>query len=220
PMCLSLEELDKIENAATENGLTVMEAFMHLHHPQTHLWKSIIDEGRIGELRTMQSCFCFNFDRDKDNYRWNADQGGGALWDVGVYPISLFQYLFGTAPENGLAFMYSENGIDLSTSAILDYGKGITGQFFVSFRSAYSTDTVIHGAEAQLYISHPFNNVDSCKAFIKRNDEIEIIDVPRQYLYSGEVENMHDVVLESSSPFVTLKQSRDVLKTILLLREK
>lgn len=219
PMCLSLAELDAIEEEVAKTGKCVMEAFMHLHHPQTHLWKSIIDEGRIGEVRMMQSCFCFNFDRDKDNYRWNADQGGGALWDVGVYPISLFQYLFGAAPDKGLALMYFENGIDLSTSAILDFGKGMTGQFFVSFRSAYSTDTIIHGTEAQLYISHPFNNVDQCQAYVLRNDVIEPINVPRQYLYSGEVENMHDVILNDKSPLVTLKISRDVLKTILLLRE-
>ncbi|HZV71234.1 MAG TPA: Gfo/Idh/MocA family oxidoreductase [Saprospiraceae bacterium] len=218
PMCLSLDELDVVEKAVAKTGLTVMEGFMHLHHPQTQLWKAMIDRGDLGEIHSMRSSFTFNFDRSADNYRWNANEGGGALWDVGVYPISLFQFLFGSSSLKGNASIYIENGIDLSTSALLDYGEGRIGQFFVSFRSSYTTDTVIHGSEAQLFISHPFSNVDACKAYIRRGDDIEYLDVPREYLYSGEVENMHDIILEGKTQNVSLDVSRNVLKTVLQLK--
>ena len=218
PMCLSLEELALVRDTAHSTGLCVMEGYMHLHHPQTRLWKSIIDTGVLGDIHTMQSNFTFNFDRDPDNYRWTAEAGGGALWDVGVYPISLFQYLYGNSPVSGTSSMYYENGIDLSTSALLDFGRGRTGQFFVSFRSSYSTHTILQGRLGQLIITHPFNNVDSCQASIRRGSKIEYLDVPRQYLYSGEVENMHDVILEGKPQLITLDQSEDVLKTIQLIR--
>lgn len=218
PMCLTLAEMDAVENAAAKTGLIVMEGFMHLHHPQTHLWKTIIDRGDLGEIHSIRSSFSFKLERGADNYRWNAKTGGGALWDIGVYPISLFNYLYGASPVNASAGMYIDNGIDLSTSAILDYGNGRTGQFFASFRSSFSTDTVIHGSEAQLYISHPYTNVDVCKAYIRRNDEIENLDVPRQYLYQGEVENMQDIILENKIPIVSLQQSKEILKTILKIR--
>ena len=191
---------------------------MHLHHPQTQLWKSIVDSGRLGDIHTMNSCFSFNLDRTSDNYRWDPDAGGGALWDVGVYPISLFQYLYGVTPMSGHALQHNEAGVDYSTSALLDFGQGRSAQFFVSFRSEYSTDTVIRGSTGQLYISHPYNNVDSCQAFIRRGSETESLDVPRQYLYSGEVENMHDIILNGKSPQVTLQDSRNVLSTILNLK--
>ena len=191
---------------------------MHLHHPQTQLWKAIIDRGDLGKIHSMQSCFSFKFERSADNYRWNAKEGGGALWDIGVYPVSLFQFLYNTPSIHGNASMHIENGIDLSTSALLDYGNGRTGQFFVSFRSSFSTDTIIHGSEAQLFISHPFTNVDACKAYIRRGDDVEYLDVPRAYLYSGEVENMHDIILDGKSPMVSLEVSRNVLKTILNLK--
>jgi len=218
PMCLSLDELVAVEKTVAKTGLTVMEGFMHLHHPQTQLWKAMIDRGDLGEIHSMRSCFTFNFDRGADNYRWNANDGGGALWDVGVYPISLFQFLYGTSSLKGNASFYIEKGIDLSTSALLDYDEGRTGQFFVSFRSSYSTDTIIHGSEGQLFISHPFSNVDACKAYIRRADDIIDLDVPREYLYSGEVENMHDVILEGKTPRVSLEVSRNVLRTVLSLK--
>ena len=220
PMCLSLEELEMVKDASQRTGLCVMEGFMHLHHPQTKLWKSIIDTGVLGDIHTMQSNFTFNFDRDPGNYRWKPEAGGGALWDVGVYPISLFQYLYGNAAISGTSSMYVENGIDLSTTALLDHGKGRTGQFFVSFRTSYSTHTIIQGHLGQLIITHPFNIVDNCQAIIRRGSKDEYLDVPRQYLYSGEVKNMHDVILEGKSPLISLDQSRDVLKTIQLLKSK
>jgi predicted dehydrogenase len=165
------------------------------------------------------SSFSFTLDRPENNYRWDMEAGGGALWDVGVYPISLFQFLYDDTPKTGFASMHNENGIDLSTTAQLDFGHGRTAQFFVSFRSAWSSDTIIHGSEAQLYISHPYSNADVCEAYIRRNDKIENIEVPRQYLYSGEVENMHDVILGGKEPGVTLENSRNVLETILKLRK-
>lgn len=218
PMCLSLSEMDAIEEASRRTGNLVMEGFMHLYHPQTHLWKSIVDSGVLGEIHSLRNCFTFNLERPTDNYRWNADAGGGALWDVGVYPISLFQYLLGEPPLSGMATLHLQDGVDHSTSAQLDYTGGRTAQFFVSFRSSFSTDTIIHGSAGQLQISHPFTNADACQASIRAGNKIEHLDVPRQYLYSGEVEAMHDYILAGIKPIVSTSFSRNVLETILMLK--
>ncbi len=218
PMCLSLEDLDIVTEYSNRSGKILMEAVMHIYHPQTELWKSIIRDGRIGDVHNVRGAFTFTFDRASDNYRWNADSGGGALWDVGVYPISLYQYLLDDVPASGLCTMYEENGIDLSTSALLQYHGGITGMFFVSFRSVYSTTTVIHGSTAQLHISHPYNNADLCQAYIQHSDHIENLNVPREYLYCGEVEAMHDAITGVRLPKFSLEDSRNVLATQLNLR--
>ena len=220
PMCLSLSEMEAVEDACRRTGNFVMEGFMHLHHPQTHLWKSILDSGILGDIHSLRSTFSFNLERPADNYRWHASAGGGALWDVGVYPISLFQYLLGESPISVMASMYEMNGIDQSTSAQLTFSGGRTGQFFVSFRSSFSTDTIIHGSAAQLHISHPFTNPDACRASIICGNTIEHLDVPRQYLYSGEVEAMHDYILAGKVPMVTSAFSRGVLETILKVKSE
>ncbi len=218
PMCLSLPEMESIEDACSRTGNFVMEGFMHLHHPQTHLWKSILDSGTLGDIHSLRSTFSFNLERPADNYRWHAAAGGGALWDVGVYPISLFQYLLDESPVSVMASMYEVNGIDQFTSAQLTFSGGRTGQFFVSFRSSFSTDTIIHGSAGQLHISHPFTNPDACRASIVRGNTTEHLDVPRQYLYSGEVEAMHDYILTGKVPVVTTSFSRKVLEIIIKLK--
>ncbi|HSF87908.1 MAG TPA: Gfo/Idh/MocA family oxidoreductase [Saprospiraceae bacterium] len=220
PMCLSLSEMDSVEEACSRTGNFVMEGFMHLHHPQTHLWKSILDSGTLGDIHSLRSTFSFNLERPADNYRWHAAAGGGALWDVGVYPISLFQYLLGESPISVMASVHEEHGIDQSTSALLTYSGGRTGQFFVSFRSSFSTDTIIHGSAGQLHISHPFTNPDACRASIVRGNTTEHLDVPRQYLYSGEVEAMHDYIISGKVPLVTTTFSRKVLDSILKVKSE
>ncbi len=217
PMCLNMAELESVEKEMERTGLNVMEGYMHLHHPQTHLWKSIIDSGTLGEVQMITSTFSFTLDRPENNYRWAAKAGGGVLWDVGVYPITLMQYLFDDVPLNGTAIRSTAKGIDMSVSGMLEFREARTGYFFVSFRSDFSTDACIHGTLGQLMISHPFTNADACQAFIRHGNKTERVEVPREYLYSGEIENMHDMILEGKPSRVPTSVSKNVLRTMEML---
>ena len=217
PMCMTISELESVEKEMERTGLHVMEGYMHLHHPQTHLWKSIIDAGTLGEVQMITSSFSFTLERPENNYRWDEDAGGGALWDVGVYPITLMQYLFNDAPLSAMSIMDKARGIDMTTSAMLEFSHARAGYFFVSFRSDFSTDTCIHGTLGQLMISHPYTNVDACQAFIRNGNKTERVEVPREYLYNGEIENMHDVILDGKPSRVPLSVSKNTLRSLEML---
>jgi len=217
PMCMSIAEMELVEKAMQQTGLHVMEGFMHLHHPQTHLWKSIIDSGTLGDVQTINSSFACTLERPQDNYRWAGNSGGGALWDLGVYPISLMQYLLNDQPQQVMSVMDMVNGIDMTSSGMLQFSHGRTGHFFVSFMSDFSTDTSIHGTLGQLLISHPFTNVDACHAILRNGNKTERIEVPREYLYNGEIENMHDMILDGKPSGVPIRFSKNVLQTLELL---
>ena len=217
PMCMTMNDLERVEQAIKKSGLLVMEGLMHLHHPQTQLWKTIIDSGTLGDIQNITSSFSFTLDRPEDNYRWDGGLGGGALWDVGVYPISLMQYLLNDIPLRVMAAMQMEEDIDVSTSGMLQFRNSQSGHFFVSFRSEFSTDTWVHGSKGQLMISHPFTNVDACHAFIRSGNKTERVEVPREYLYAGEIENMHDMILSGKPSNVPISFSKNVLQTLELL---
>ena len=74
--------------------LKVMEAFMYRHHPQWCEARRLVDDGRIGDLRTIHSFFSYFID-DPANLCNSAEYGGGGLMDIGCYPISLSRFLFG-----------------------------------------------------------------------------------------------------------------------------
>lgn len=218
PLCLTLEELESLRKVQEETGKYVSEAFMYLHHPQTKLFKKLIDDGRLGELRSMQSTFTFNFSRGSDNYRLAAEIGGGSLWDVGVYPISFFQMLTGNVPVECKGYGYPE-GIDTRFAAVLRYPGNIIGQFYVSFETAFSTRTIILGSKGLLTITHPFTHPDQCKAVIISDDDTsDELVLPHEYLYLREVEDMNDVVLNGTAPAISLDQSKRHIDTVLRLK--
>ena len=78
-----------------------MEAFMYRHHPQWQRARQLVVEGKIGELRTIQTFFSY-FLLDATNIRHMADIGGGGLMDIGCYCISLSRFIFGEEPGTGM----------------------------------------------------------------------------------------------------------------------
>jgi predicted dehydrogenase len=98
PFALTLAEVDSMTAAAARNGRALAEAFMYRHHPQTKIAGEWVREGKLGDLAVFRGTFSFYME-NRENIRMRADDGGGSLWDVGVYPISFAQFLFGGPPE-------------------------------------------------------------------------------------------------------------------------
>ena len=125
PIALSAEEARLLVAARDRTGVIVEEAFMVRSHPQ---WVAVRDEvraGRLGELRAIQMAFSY-FNRDPQNVRNQAGIGGGALMDIGCYPIVLSRFLFEAEPVRVIASIDRdpEFGTDRLTSAILEFAQG------------------------------------------------------------------------------------------------
>ena len=219
PLCLTLHQHDALKVASKSSGKSVAEAFMYLHHPQMAYYKSIIDSGKYGKVTALASSFCFQFGRGAENYRLAEAAGGGALWDVGVYPISLFQYLMGSRPLGVNGREKKAGVVDMSFWGTLEYPNNVTGEFFSSFEAEFTTETSVIMEGGRLNISHPFINPQACVAEIHAEGQIERLDVPQASLYAGEVENINDIVLQGVRPTVSLSQSRGHLETVLALRQ-
>jgi len=220
PLCLTTHEFEEIRQACGRTGKSVMEAFMYRHHPQTALFRQIVDDGQIGTVRAMYSEFTAIYNRPNDNYRMDAERGGGALWDIGVYPISFFLLLDQSPIIRTAGSVSMIQGIDMSVWGTLSFASGVTGQFFASFESEYSTRTSIMGTGGRLDITHPFNGTDACRAWLTINGERSELDLPKDSLYAGEVENMNDIAMGASVPRVTLEDSRRVLDAVLKIRQQ
>ncbi len=125
PIALSADEARTLVAARDRTGVLIQEAFMVRTHPQ---WLAVRDEvrgGRLGELRAIQMAFSY-FNRDPKNVRNQADIGGGALMDIGCYPIVLSRFLFEAEPVRVIASIDRdpEFGTDRLTSALLEFERG------------------------------------------------------------------------------------------------
>jgi predicted dehydrogenase len=106
-------------------GVKIGEAFMVRTHPQWLRARDIARSGEIGPLRTIVSAFSY-FNRDPANVRNVPEWGGGALMDIGCYPIQISRFLFGEEPVHvaGCLERDPDFGVDRLTSGLLEFPSG------------------------------------------------------------------------------------------------
>lgn len=142
---------------AQERGLLLMEAFMYRHHPQIQRAQELIAAGGIGEVQTVYSSF-FTHAPDPDaNIRFDATLGGGALWDVGSYCVSLSTLFGGGAPVRVCgAVARGPTGVDITSVGLLAFDGGLIAQFACGIATDLRTEATIVGAEKVLTIDNPW----------------------------------------------------------------
>ena len=88
PLALNTEECQEMIAAAKANGVQLMEAFMYRYHPRVLAARQMIQDGAIGELKTIESAFTYR-NEDTTNIRFQPEMGGGALLDIGCYCVNI-----------------------------------------------------------------------------------------------------------------------------------
>jgi predicted dehydrogenase len=153
----SYEARHLIEVANQHPHLKVMEAFMYRFHPQWKYAKALVEDGKIGELKTVESFFSY-YNIDPNNIRNQRNAGGGGLMDIGCYSVLLSRFLFGREPERVFGIMEydPQSQTDRLTSGILDFAAG-TSTFTCSTQLVPYQRVNILGTSARIEIEMPFN---------------------------------------------------------------
>jgi len=192
PIGLSAAEAQKLLGAARKfPRLKVMEAFMYRHHPQWQWAKQQVAQGKIGEVRTIQSFFSY-YNADPDNIRNKADIGGGGLMDIGCYCISLSRFIFGAVPWRVCGIMEEDPNmkVDRLTSGILEFSSGIS-TFTCATQLVPYQRVNIFGTKGRIEIEIPFNapSDQSCKVWYGDGNRIEeiVLEVCNQYTIQGDL---------------------------------
>ena len=222
PFAVSLSEVDRMLDAARDSGRVLAEAFMYRHHPQTKIAGDWVRGGRLGEISVMRGVFNFAMG-NRDNIRLVPEWGGGSLWDVGVYPLSLAQYFMGGPPlwVHGDQWV-GPSGVDESFIGALHYGNGAMAQISSAFRTPWYTHFDVMGTEGRLVMTRPFTGTEGEErrlTFVGVDDAALELAVPEQELYAGEVEDMNDAILTGRPPYIGLNETRDHVRTVLALYE-
>jgi len=158
PISLTAEEGQQlVDFTKTKSHLKLMEAFMYRFHPQWQRAKQLVNNGEIGDLRTIQSFFSF-FDENPKNIVNIKEFGGGSLLDIGCYNISLSRLIFNGEPKRvcGIVELDPNFNVDRLVSGLLDFGNGTT-TFTCSTQLSEYQRVNIFGAKGRIEIEIPFN---------------------------------------------------------------
>jgi predicted dehydrogenase len=125
PISLTTSEAETLLAVRARTGVRIGEAFMIRSHPQWLRVRELIDECRIGELRSVLGFFSY-FNINPANIRNQIDAGGGALMDIGCYLVHAARFAFGVEPTRVVACIDRDPTMhtDRLTSAILEFPTG------------------------------------------------------------------------------------------------
>lgn len=158
PIALNAAQASELAEAQKAANLPVAEAFMVRHHPQWKKARAMVAEGRLGDVRAIQTIFAYYLD-DPKNVRNQADIGGGGLFDVGCYAINTARFLFDAEPLRAIAMMENDPVFDTDrlTSGLLAFPEGRQLAFTCSTQLSLTQKVTVLGTRGRLEIPIPFN---------------------------------------------------------------
>ena len=218
PLALSVAECDQIIAAAASAGVVVAEAVMYLYHPLLHKARQLVADGAVGQPRLVRGTFSVFLGRP-DDVRWKPELGGGALWDLGSYPVSFIRYIAGEPDEVFGWQVLTAGGVDGSFAGLLRYGEQRLGAFDCSLEQQFCVQAEVLGDEGRLIVERPYLITEASRIVLERGWDREEIVVPGQSAYQCEVEALTAAVLDGAALPVPLSSSRANIATLAALYE-
>jgi predicted dehydrogenase len=195
PIALSAAEAQQLVDVQRETGVQMSEAFMVRYHPRWLAAREIIRSGRLGRINQIHATYSVLND-DPDDIRFNPALGGGALGDVGVYPITAARFLFDDEPIAATATFQKldPEGVDIAVSGMLEFPGDRTLLFSGALLQAWAHWIIVTGTEGWMEIpvavwpSSKRETVIRLRGRVDLDDtEVETLTIPPANQYEHEV---------------------------------
>jgi len=201
PMDSDPDHVDDAFDAADRAGTVLSEAFMWRHNPQTGRLRELLDEGVIGELRLVRSCFSYGL-YDEDNIRLRTDVEGGALMDVGCYCISGSRFVADGEPESVFGRQWTgPSGTDWVFTASMRFPDEVLALFDCGTALPNRDELEAIGSEGSLFLDDPWH-ARTPVIEIRRDDGVERVELEPVDSYGLELENLSDAIRGQGSPLL------------------
>ncbi len=221
PLALSVADVDKMAQAAADDHVVLLEAFMYRMHPQIARLQQLIADGMIGEVKLVKASFTFPL-KDERNVRLIKELGGGSLWDMGGYPVSFCQAAAGADPVEVFAWQrLHANGVENGMVAQMRYANGVMAQIECGFYLPQRRGAEVAGDKGVASLIEPFvpdapGRPNGHIHVVAGDMEADIRTKPSNP-YLCEVQVMENAVLDGIPGPYTLAHTRANIATIVAL---
>lgn len=152
PFSVNAREAKEVVDLGLSRGLLVMEAMWTRFLPHVVRIREILAAGTLGEVSAFQADHTQNVPKDPA-HRMNAPElGGGALLDLGIYPISFASHLFGTPHTVQSAATFQSTGVDARVAANFQYADGQMATTYSALDARGRNSATILGSKARIEI--------------------------------------------------------------------
>jgi xylose dehydrogenase (NAD/NADP) len=218
PLGMDAAEAEELFAAADAADRVLVEAYMTPFHPRTEAMVRLVDDGTLGELRSMRSAFTFPLVHERPtDHRLDPVLGGGASLDVGIYCTAPMLRAAGREPVAVAACAtWEAPRVDRTLSSFLDFGEGLSGAFAASFELAPFQRLELIGTAATIVADLAFNPAMAPAAFavVQLDGSTTITSFDGASAYLAMVEHVSAVVLDGATARHGRPESLAVARTI------
>jgi predicted dehydrogenase len=167
PMGVNAAEVRRMVDRARERSVFLMEAMWTLFFPALAKVREVIASGAIGDIRIVQSNFCFRTGWNPEGRLLNPELAGGSLLDVGVYNVALAHHLLGRNPREIASQAHiGETGVDEQAAMVFRYDDGALAVLTNAVRTRSLHEATIYGTEGMIRLPHLFWQPDRVQVSI------------------------------------------------------
>jgi len=196
PLSINKKEADSIIETSRRTKRFFMEALWTRFNPSFVAAKKLIDDGEIGEIKYINADFAFRSEFSTEDRTLNINLGGGAILDIGIYPVFLCYSLLGVPKEILAKSIFHKTALsDIQTSMIFHYAEA-QAVLYSSFESQSDMVARISGTQGQIYLNNRWHHANGY-TLIKDGTE-QKIEIPVLGLgYSHEIKECHQCLREN-----------------------
>lgn len=153
---VTADEARRVVEAGRASGVAVLEAMWTRYLPQSVRLRELVRGGAIGDVRLLTAQHLQALPTDPRHRINDPALGGGALLDLGVYPVSFAHDLLGVPTEVRGSAVLSDQGVDARIAGQLSYASGATAQLYAALDTAGDDVAVLHGTEGRVEVDATF----------------------------------------------------------------
>lgn len=203
PLATSRAEAVDMLDTARGAGLCLMENLMFVHHRQHEEVRRLVAKGEIGQVRSFSGSFGIP-PLPAGDVRHRADLGGGALLDVGVYPLRAARLLLGPRlePVGAVSRIDPALGVDVAGHVLLTTPDGVTAELSFGFEHAYRCCYALWGSAGRIFLDRAFTPPPTHRPVVRleKQDLVQEVTLPADDQYGAVTRGFAAAVLDDVPP--------------------
>jgi predicted dehydrogenase len=207
PFTMNAAQVRPMIEAARRTGRVLVEAFHNRHHVVMKRAVEIVRSGELGKLIRAEATFGVPIPYREGELRWTRERGGGALMDLGTYPVMALRTVLGGEPKVVRAKCKMDHGVDVSTVADLDFA-GVPAALSTSMApERFGANLTVEGANGKLEIMNYLAPQMGCRFTVTTGGQTRDEPTQGDATYVAQLKELGDVLLRGKTQLVSLEDS-------------
>jgi len=222
PVAMNKNQFSIMRDTASKMKLFFMEALWTRFIPSFKKCKELVENGKIGDIKLIESDFCFKAYFDKEGRLFNPLLGGGALLDIGIYPVFFALEMVGKPIEVEAFACIGETKVDENCTIQFKHENDILSSLFSSIATNGRNEAIVHGTKGLIRINTMWHIPTSVDLLLNDEKPVHYSFEEPGFGYQYEAEEVMDCLdkgLTQSSVF-GWQRSLDLISTLDIIREK